>query len=273
MTREPDSATWTTLSASRIGSVHVRDGRPIQDAALTWTNGDNAVLAVADGHGHSAHFRSNTGAALAVVSAVEELRRLVPDLKDPEAAADQITVAAAAIVGTWTAKVEHHIEANPFSPTEEKEYDASRDPLRAYGTTLLAAAVAGDLMAFLQIGDGDSVVVTTRGEASRPLPEDPDLDGVRTSSLCQPDPLRSLRVAVLDTDVEEIVLAYLCTDGFGNSRVDAQGWWRQTGEQLVEFGRTRGLAWVREQLPEWLDEPAQVGGDDTTMAIVVRADL
>ena len=75
---------WTVLSASRIGSVHLRDELPLQDAVLTWTDGRQAVAAVADGHGHKAHFRSDIGSALAAVSAVEEMRRVVGDLSDPE---------------------------------------------------------------------------------------------------------------------------------------------------------------------------------------------
>ena len=69
------------------------------------------------------------------------------------------------------------------------------------------------------------------------------------------------------------MLAFQCTDGFGSSRVDATGWWQQTGEELVRFGREHGLGWVAEQLPGWLVEPAQVGGDDTTLAILSRTHL
>lgn len=264
----PVGTGWRILSGARIGSVHVRDELPLQDAVLTWSDGDQAVVAVADGHGHRAHFRSDTGAALAAVSAVEELRRVLPDLTDPGTAGALVTKAAAAIVDTWVAKVTHHVEANPFSGAT-----APTDPLQPYGTTLLAAAVNGDLMVFLQIGDGDAVVVSTRGEAARAVPDDPDLDGIHTSSLCQPDPLRSLRTGVVDVRVEDVALAFLCTDGFGTSRVDADGWWRQTGEQLVDFGRTRGLDWIAAQLPDWLEEPARIGGDDTSMAILVREDL
>ena len=266
--------TWTTLADSRIGSVHVRDQLPLQDAVLTWNDHElgHAVLAVADGHGHRLHFRSDTGAALAVVSAVEELRRVLPELSgaDPETATDAVRRAGAALVATWTAKVEHHLAAHPYSPAEE-ELGAAADPLRAYGSTILAAAATPDLLVFLQIGDGDSVLVSTDGVARRPLPEDPDLDGLHTTSLCQPRPLDALRVAVAEADA--VALAFLCTDGFGRSRVDADGWWRQTGEQLVGFVRSRGLGWVREQLPEWLAEPAEIGGDDTTMALLIRSDV
>jgi hypothetical protein len=221
---------WTTLSGTTIGSVHVRDHLPIQDSVLTWSDPESgqAVIAVADGHGHKLHFRSDTGSALAAVSAVEELRRMLPHLgaldgpDNGEAALDLLNRTAASLVDTWVAKVEHHLEANPYSPAEE-EIGAAGDPLRAYGTTILAAAAIGDLIAFLQIGDGDSVLVSSHGEASRPLPEDPDLDGLHTSSLCQPRPLDALRVAVVDARVDDVALVYLCTDGFGRPRVDADG--------------------------------------------------
>lgn len=271
---------WTTLSGTTIGSVHVRDRLPLQDSVLTWTDpaAGHAVMAVADGHGHKLHFRSDTGAALAVVSAVEQLRRILPALAqaaadaDLAAATELVRTAGSGVVETWTAKVGHHLEANPYSPAEI-ETGAADDPLRAYGSTILATAAVGSTLVFLQIGDGDSVLVSSRGEASRPLPEDPDLDGLHTSSLCQPRPLDALRVAVLDAAVDDVALVFLCTDGFGRARVDSGGWWRQTGEQLLEFSRSRGLNWVREQLPEWLAEPAQIGGDDTTMALLVRSDV
>ncbi|GAA4808171.1 PP2C family serine/threonine-protein phosphatase [Nocardioides caeni] len=257
---------------------------------LTWTDPSTgrAVMAVADGHGHKLHFRSDTGAALAVISAVEELRRTLPRLADlapgagtGEVATDEARVQAvhallretgSALVATWTEKVGHHLAAHPYSATEV-ESGAADDRLRAYGATILATAAVGDLMVFLQIGDGDSVVVSSDGEAARPLPEDPDLDGLHTTSLCQADPVAALRVAALDARGDRVALAFLCSDGFSRPRVDADGWWRETGQQLLDFSRQRGLTWVKEQLPDWLAEPARVGGDDTTMALLIRSDV
>ena len=258
---------WTPLSGTQIGSVHVRDGRPIQDAVRTWVDGDTAVVAVADGHGHHEHFRSDVGARLAVDAAVDALVGKLPELADPAAAELAITAIAAHAVETWTAGVRQHAAGNPFPG------GAPRDQLRPYGTTLLAMAAVGDSLTLFQIGDGDTVVVDGSGRASRPLPEDPDADGVTTASLCQPNPLKSLRAGAIDTLETDVVLAFQCTDGFGSSRVDAAGWWQQTGEELVRFGREHGLGWVAEQLPDWLVEPAQVGGDDTTLAILTRSDL
>lgn len=255
------------MSGTQIGSVHLRDGRPIQDAARTWVEGDAAVVAVADGHGHHDHFRSDVGARVAVESAVDALVAALPELTDPATAQRAIADVGARAVKTWTAQVRRHAADHPFGAV------APHDPLRPYGTTLLAMAVVGDVLAMFQIGDGDTVAVDGAGRAFRPLPEDPELDGIKTASLCQPDPLRSLRAEAIDIRQHDVVLAFQCTDGFGSSRVDADGWWQQTGEELVRFGRERGLGWVAEQLPSWLVEPAQVGGDDTTMAIIGRTDL
>jgi hypothetical protein len=261
------SGGWTVLSGTQIGSVHVRDGRPIQDAARTWAEGGAAVVAVADGHGHHDHFRSDVGARIAVECAVDTMVAALPEFSDAAAAQRVIADVGARAVKAWTAQVRKHGIDHPF------EGGPQRDPLRPYGATVLAMAVVGDAMVMFQIGDGDTVAVDGSGRAFRPLPEDPDLDGVNTASLCQPDPLQSLRAEAIDVRQRDVVLAFLCTDGFGSSRVDADGWWQQTGEELLRFGRKHGMDWVAEQLPSWLVEPAQVGGDDTTMAIIGRTDL
>jgi hypothetical protein len=258
---------WTVLSGTQIGSVHLRDGRPLQDAVRTWAEGDAAVAAVADGHGHHEHFRSDVGAQIAVDAAVDALVAALPTLTDAVTAERILPEVASRAVAAWRDGVRRHVEQTPFGA------GVPADPLRPYGTTLLAMAVTDEVLAVLQIGDGDTVVVDGAGRASRPLPADPESDGVSTASLCQPEPLRSLRTASIEVPAADVVLAFQCTDGFGSSRVDADGWWRQTGEELVRFGRERGLDWVAEQLPGWLEEPAQVGGDDTTLALIGRTDL
>lgn len=259
----PVATTWHAHAASTIGSVHVRDHRPCQDAAATWAGPGGAVVAVADGHGHHDHFRSDVGARLAADCAVAVARSR---LDSPPPGAPDPAGLAREMVEAWRARVADHLHRHPW-PSGSAPSAHGGDVLRPYGTTLIVAAVLGATTVVLQIGDGDAVVVDTRGRARRAVPDDPALDGVRTPSLCQPDPLGSLRSATFATD--EVALVYACTDGFGTARVEPD-WWRVTGTELAGYVATHGTAWVADRLPGWLAEPARVGGDDTTLALLAR---
>ena len=72
------------FGCSRTGASHVRKDRPCEDAFAIWSGSAGAVpciaLAVADGHGDPRHDRSRTGSALAVLSAVDELSGISPEL-------------------------------------------------------------------------------------------------------------------------------------------------------------------------------------------------
>ena len=271
------SRRWTALSGTRIGSVHVRDGLPLQDAHAVSVTDDAAIIAVADGHGHRLHFRSGVGASLAVALCVELLTDALPRLAGPATGPTVLREVGAELISRWTRAVHHHVAQHPFTGAElalVDPADATR-ATRPYGSTVLAMVATDEVLGVLQIGDGDAVVVTSAGAALRPLPQDPDLDldRSRTTSLCQPDPGASLRVGALDVRAEDLVLGYLCTDGFSTSRVDTEGWWRQTGEELVGFARRHGFAWIDERLPGWLEEPATIGGDDTTLALLALVSL
>lgn len=268
------SRRWAALSGTRIGSVHVRAGLPLQDAHAVHVTDDAAVIAVADGHGHRLHFRSDVGSSLAVAIVVELLTDALPRLTAATATAALHEVGTE-LVGRWTRAVHDHVASHPFTGDDLLLVDPAdpRQATRPYGSTVVAMVATDGVLGVLQIGDGDAVVVTAAGTSLRPVPEDPDLDGPLTTSLCQPDPLASLRVGALDVRAHDLVLGYLCTDGFSTSRVDADGWWRQTGEELVDFARRHGFAWIDERLPGWLEEPAAIGGDDTTLALLALSSL
>jgi hypothetical protein len=266
---------WLVGAASRIGSVHVRDGMPIQDAYRTWNQGDCAVIAVADGHGHAAHFRSGRGSRLAVDLAVEVLvgRLLTSPGAGHGPGGERLGVEAGAlIVQRWTQCVLGDIEQHPFSPAEVNMLSGGSDLdlLRAYGSTFVAMALTRTTLTVLQLGDGDAVVSMRDGRIFRPLPEDADLAGSRTTSLCQPDPLRSLRCTSIDLTAEPVTLGFVCTDGFGSSRVDPN-WPQQVATELGERVSAHGIGWVSDRLEGWLEEPALYGGDDTTLAVVAAS--
>jgi serine/threonine protein phosphatase PrpC len=261
---------WRAFAATQTGSSHRINDLPNQDASLTSVEDGLAMVAVADGHGHRNHFRSREGAWMAVQT-VARLLQPAHGLDD-EALDDLLSgPLRAALVSTWRERVLAHAHEQPCTPAELELLggDAPQQLLLAYGTTLVVAVSTGRALGVLQLGDGDAVVAFADGQVVQPLPEDPLLDGHRTTSLCQPDALSSVRTAVLDLTRRPVALAFVATDGFGSPRVDVETWWVQVGQELVRHVGSNGSDWVEQKLPEWLVEPAETGGDDTTVAVLV----
>ncbi|MCW2812600.1 MAG: hypothetical protein JWN84_55 [Nocardioides sp.] len=251
------STGWAVAAATTIGAFHVREHLPNQDSVRTWAadDGSSAVVVVADGHGHHAHHRSDVGSDLATRITLDALRAALPH-------ADPVAVAAE-VVAAWREAVLDHVAAHPLRSDE-----SPRGPLVPYGTTLVALAVTPERLVALQIGDGDTIAVRASGEPFRPLVEDPSLDGVHTASLCQADPLASLRTTVVDLRDDPVRLALVATDGLGKARVDPDTWWASTAAGLAAAADD-GLEVLRARLPIEVREPARVGGDDTTLAVLL----
>src|ERR1051326_7008913 len=115
---------WRVTGASRRGGSHVRSSLPNQDAIDYWasTDGDTAVLAVADGHGSGLCFRSEVGSRLAVTTAVGLLRKFAATMgadQSPCSIADRArAVLAEELTQSWRTAVASDLAARPFTSTE-----------------------------------------------------------------------------------------------------------------------------------------------------------
>src|SRR5438046_9238057 len=101
--RRPMSAQWQVASAGAMGAQHAADGLPYQDAAQTVhvprpDRTDAVALAVADGHGHARHFRSDRGARYAAAAGCQVGARIAPQLADAADAAAVPSIVEAALV-------------------------------------------------------------------------------------------------------------------------------------------------------------------------------
>lgn len=267
---------WRAVSASRRGSSHGSDV-PNQDAVrceqVSRPEGaDLWVAAVADGHGGARYVRSDVGARIAVDAAVESVRRAID--ADPDA--DLSTLLRAQVPGildAWRDAVRSHADAHAFTQPELAR--AGGDPsaggeLTAYGATLLVALVGDHGVAVAQIGDGDALV-RSHGFATRPVPGDARLVAGETTSLCLASAVGDFRYAFLPASTEpDLVL--LATDGYGNSFAHAD-WWQGLLGDVASFVERLGFQQLEEQLPDWLEESARVGGDDVSAVLVVRRPL
>jgi hypothetical protein len=279
----PAQRRWQAAGATVRGAAHVRTGLPNQDAIGWRPAGDAAlVLAVSDGHGSAKCFRSQTGAQLAVETALAVFGPLAersPDGIDPAALQD----AAETALWRWRAAVDADLLERPLSAAELERLErkdgpgarrlVEQRPWVAYGATLLIALAAERCVAYFQIGDGDVLAVSEDGEVSRPLAGDPRLFAGETTSLCSHDAVRHVRLAVHALDGEAPLapaLIVLSTDGYANSfRTDAD--FAQVGSDLLSLVRSEGLDAVGTCLESWLHEASALGsGDDVTVGIISR---
>ena len=174
------------------------------------------------------------------------------------------------ITRRWREAVLADLAADPFDDAEQDHRLPGDDPTIAYGSTLLLAVAADRWLVLAQIGDGDVVGVRPDGSADLPVPADPQLDGLVTTSLCGADPVSDFRVAVVDTAQVPLLAVLLATDGYGNAQV-IEAWPEAFSRDLAWLLRGHDDRWLAEQLPAWTARCASADGsaDDTTVALLL----
>jgi hypothetical protein len=274
---------WQVSVGSARGAAHQATALPNQDAVAyrdASGPGGAVIVAIADGHGHSRHFRSGSGSALAVDTACQVAAALAAGLaaRAEHAAVSQADVDAAAaqlapaLVRDWRAAVAAHLDQQPFTAPEQASLDAAGDePEIPYGATLLVVTVLAHWLICAQIGDGDMLAIQPGGQSFSPVPTLEQLGGERTRSLCQPDALAAFRVAVLDLDARPLAAVLLATDGYGNAQT-ADPWQPGVGRDVARFAAEQDHAWFERQVPGWAQRCASAdgSGDDTTIALLVH---
>ena len=189
---------------SERGESHLHDGRVCQDSSASFSDECGTVAVVSDGHGGCDYVRSQIGSAMACEAAVKNIRRLFENIS-PEAflaEPDMMLIQLeAAIINDWNESVRSHYEANLFTEEEldcvsEKagaSYRSGHRIERAYGATLIAAAVTRDYWFGIQIGDGKCAAFDEAGICTQPIPWDEKCFLNKTTSICGSDALRDFR--------------------------------------------------------------------------------
>lgn len=275
---------WNAIAASTRGASHSRSGLPNQDACDYWlsANHNAAVLTVSDGHGSGRHFRSQYGSQLGVAAAIALLREFIARQESHYPQESDVHELPRRIVEQWLANVAAHFAQNPFTEDELrqlKEEDSAAaevvvaNPPIAYGATLLAVAAVKDWVLYLQLGDGDILVVNDAGETTRPLPEDSRLVGNQTTSLCQPEAWNEFRARLVHGAAESPAVVLLSSDGYSNSFRSEEDF-LLIGRDYLAMVRDRGLHTVKQELPAILEEASKQGsGDDITLGILQRGSI
>lgn len=238
---------WSVSHASARGRKHVAKGTPNQDAVGALAGGGLVSAAVADGHGARSMTRADRGAALAVVAMLDVLG----------AAGPAPDVVPAALVTRWRQLVDEDLAADPLGDDEPRTH---------YGTTAIGARLDRDGLLLVQVGDGDTVILTLDGHAHRPVPALPPPWPGGTNSLRFDD--AEERVAVARLPADDVAMVLLATDGLDKRH---RGDWHAEVAVALRadlVGRTDAeRAAVVERLAV---DAATFAADDTTIAVLLR---
>ena len=267
MVNAVDTANWKIIGKSVRGASHERSGLPNQDA-IDWYPksglGLPLIIALSDGHGSRKCFRSDRGARFAVSAAVEAAKAIAvlpaeSGRSIKKMAEEQIPKQ---IHRCWKERVDRDIQEFPF--TEEEKLLSDPNPYLPYGATLLLALLTPSFLLFLQLGDGDIVVIRENGDTQRPVPKDDRLLGNETTSLSASDAWKDFRFCFLPVLDSLPRLIMLSTDGYANSFRDDQSF-RKVGTDILEIAKSEGIAYIENNLEEWLKTASVSGsGDDIT---------
>lgn len=268
---------WRIIGDSVKGALHHRNGKPNQDA---WA-GSKAVhcVAVADGHGSAKHQRSDIGAQLAVEVTIELLEEFANQPYDVRLIKEASSYLPGKIVQAWREAVvgdhqKHELSGDPAQNIDKASATVEQDDVAIYslyGTTLLAALVTEDYALYLQIGDGNVLVLNDAGETETPLPQNASFIANETNSLSQTNAANHFEQKIIFFAYQSPpVLISLCSDGYINSYtspIEFETVIKDIKQLLFEQGEEK----VQAMLPDWLNETSQQGsGDDITIALLYR---
>ncbi|MDD1616879.1 MAG: hypothetical protein CG439_2048 [Methylococcaceae bacterium NSP1-2] len=254
---------WQIIGDSVRGASHKRNDKPNQDAWAFSQNDTCTVLAVADGHGSSKHTHSEIGAQLAVQAALDLLNDFAhadtgDNSRQIKQAADYLP---SQLVQAWRLAVD---------VADNGETENAKDRYSLYGTTLLAVLISADYALYLQIGDGDLLVLTADGQTQSPLPKNTHLIANETYSLCEEKAVYHVELNLQFFDhIPQPALIFLATDGYANSFTDSSDF-QQAVQDFQQQIATHGADKIQSCLADWLNETSEQGsGDDVTVAMVL----
>jgi hypothetical protein len=213
-------ANYRTFAHFTLGAKHKKSGLGCQDHSGdydSYADEKLAIAIVADGHGSPQYFRSDIGARLAVEQSMSCIKAFAvdkafpPEIISNNEVLDKLRRLAGSIVAAWQAEVEAHEKEHPLKDDEKTQqledkyknrylsiYTDPDNPKtqhihHAYGTTLIAVAMAENYWFGLHIGDGKCAALFDDGTWAQPIPWDKRCFLNATTSICDNDVLFGFR--------------------------------------------------------------------------------
>lgn len=258
-----------SIARSVRGVSHSKSGLPNQDSVLLQANGcHHLVAAVADGHGSSNCYRSNTGSRFAC-ELFADIIKDIPSFSSYDEAKNYADGIPAILVTQWKNRVDSDLVISPYAAHETSESNIVNGYI-PYGCTFLGSYIGSKYAIFLQIGDGDLFALFSSGNEKHLVTSDERLNGNATTSLCLPEAEKDFRVTVVDLSddiIPEIII--LATDGLGQSYASDSELFKWSSDLKDIYMNEDGIEIIETNLATWLDEvSSSASGDDISMVII-----
>ena len=259
---------WRGVAASVIGSRHIRDGTPRQDAFAFEFVGDVAIGCVADGLGSQT--RSHIGARLASERVVADLAVAVEALAEDGC--------EAALGAGANGALGDAVRSAIIRAVRETEALMALQPGGGFATTLVGVVASPACGFFFHVGDGIAIAhpvgalmpdpsSTKAAEQTVSLPENGEFDEITFAITANPED-RHLRF----TPIEAPRLIALMTDGpmpfaiARDQRSLAEGLFRPIHAELwTDAGRLHGGRLLESVLSD--ARAAEISDDDKTLLL------
>lgn len=226
------------------------------------------IVAVADGHGSSKCKYSQEGAQGAVEVFCDIFQKMYKSCQgDLEKLRQCISrnkteVIPKKISKEWKDKVKF---------IHEKKRENEDFSFELYGTTLLGLLITENFYFAFQLGDGDMIFVTDKGETEYVLNGE-KLLGTETYSLSSKDSWKNMYTEIhfIENEEEFPQLFMISTDGYSNSFKSNMDF-LTSGTGYLELIKSHGKEKIKRNLKPWLKEISKEGcGDDIAVVLIAK---
>lgn len=284
------------------GYNHISKDIPCEDFSTSFIseNENYRIIAVADGHGSSACFRSSYGSKKAVEIVVDCFKNFVEGILDSEEKEKEfyqmffnnpryqqstLERLIGVVSSRWNVAVQQHYQENPVSSDElqdDKDVKVYENNIpHIYGTTLMAGLMLSKCLILIHQGDGRCNVFYKDGHMEQPVPWDSRCEFNTTTSMCDSDVATSFRYKVINLEQEEVIACYMGSDGvedaygdtwesLNNSSHKCMGgvytFYKILSREIVEKGTDEFEQYLEEKLPPFSENGS---GDDISVAGIV----
>ena len=274
-----------TDNISIRGYSHILADKECQDFSISWGTREYSAIIVCDGHGGEKYIRSSVGSKIACEvgkTAIDDFMRSIKKT-DCDYIKSQLPNLERFIVQKWRENVTEHFENNPFdlyarymalSDSDRQALD--KNPVKAYGSTFIAAVLTDNLYFIIKLGDGNVNVIHSDGTIDSPQElTDDQLQFNVTTSLCQSNAFDEFKHTVKAFDRKSSVRSVvLTTDGIINCFQSVEAYRSLIKNIFDAYNEARNeieISKARKELESALNEFSQKGsGDDLSVAIMIR---